>query len=127
MIPINMTINIAVTTILSSGLSLTGWVEKRRERLELKAGKRQSSYAPSSIQANPEGSASAPLLGAGGVGLGAGPRSGVSGLSGRAGFEVSIGQDVVDKEGSLVQEDRSKRDLLEHSYSSLSDYHSYRQ
>lgn len=93
-------------------LSLSEYVEKRRNR----------------ARRNP------PLIdgdgfstgGISGTGSSAdGGRSQTPRLQAKHGFEASIGQDLLDKEGS-VQEDR-RRDLLEHSYSSLSEYHSHKQ
>jgi hypothetical protein len=55
-------------------------------------------------------------------------------LKAKHGLEASIGQDVVAREGSLQhwqertgQLEEQNQDLLEHSYSSLSEYHSYKQ
>lgn len=50
-------------------------------------------------------------------------------LQAKHSFDASIGQDLVDREGSLEQQRQQERnrDLLEHSYSSLSDYHSHKQ
>lgn len=87
-------------------------LENRKERLER--------ASPSSSAYTSTGSSTGdPLLN----GLEGSP----PGLRGRHSFEVSIGQDVADKEASVQEERRRSRDLLEHSYSSLSDYHSHKQ
>ena len=56
----------------------------------------------------------------------------LSSSSSRHHFDISVGQDMVDRETSLrlaqsQEASERRRELLEHSYSSLSDHHSYRQ
>ncbi len=101
----------------SSILSIANWLEKRRPLTN-----------PSPTLGGRRGVRG--LLGEGRAGGGGKEKKeeeeGVKGLS-RPQFDISIGQDMVEKENSLRSQEERKRDILEHSYSSLSDYHSNRQ
>lgn len=112
---------------MCSVLSLANWCEKRRERQ--REVETSHTSPPTSVYgaderstATPTHNPSAPLL-----------SKSRPGVQGRQSFEVSIGQDVADKEASMREEvirvrrrDR-ERNFLEQSYSSLSDYHAQKQ
>ena len=106
-------------------LSASNWREKTRRKA---AANSSHSSAFGSPPSSVGGRGVRGLLGEESSGTWGG-RKGKEKAVARHQFDVSVGQDVVDRENSLklVQSQERNRDLLEHSYSSLSDHHSNRQ